>query len=342
MSNKHQANAQANGWNFEYAAALFLFLEYSKTIKAIGLEKDEDIILLKNNGHYIVAQAKSSLENKKIYEESHYPEIKKSLLSLSDVKLENIDKYVAINNFRDPFGKDSYIKFINDEKQEYKFVEFPDTVIDKLNEYCSSANINLDLNKVFYQFVQFQGEKPGEYIKKVLKSKLVLINNSAESKADIIYNKFISLFENNAREKEKNVDKGIILGSLYSILLSGIISIESVAEYAGIEIGMQEFGTENEINSFFNDSSLSLNVYSSIMGDYLTYLERNNLLKRDSESLSQYIKTLDNMALPEYFSEYFLGRDYDVKKMFKLFVAFVCVRNNIIDKINEVFSDEND
>ena len=35
---------------------------------------------------------------------------------------------------------------------------------------------------------------------------------------------------------------------------------------------------------FFNDSSLSLDVYSSIMGDYLTYLERNNISKRDSDA----------------------------------------------------------
>ena len=107
MSNIHQANAQANGWEFEYAAALFLFLKYSHLIKEIGVEKDEDIRITKNDGHFIVAQAKSSLETKEIFEKSHYKEVYKSLLSLSETGLNNIDKYIIITNHRNPFGNES-------------------------------------------------------------------------------------------------------------------------------------------------------------------------------------------------------------------------------------------
>lgn len=45
LTNKYSANASANGYEFEYAAALIIYLEHIKTVKFFGVEKKDDIYI---------------------------------------------------------------------------------------------------------------------------------------------------------------------------------------------------------------------------------------------------------------------------------------------------------
>ena len=83
LTNKYSANASANGYEFEYAAALIIYLEHIIMVKFFGVEKKDDIYLELINGNKIYAQAKSSLEADAIAS-THFDEIFESLRTLSE------------------------------------------------------------------------------------------------------------------------------------------------------------------------------------------------------------------------------------------------------------------
>lgn len=336
---KHQANAPSNGWIFEYAAALFLFLQYSQITQEIGVEKDDDIIIKKADGHYIVAQAKSSLENDDIYSKSHHQAIKNSFRTLSDTGIDDavVDEYITINNFRNPFGEDSAVNFEKDEYKKYPIKSFSKTVTEKLEAFCESDNVNLDLNKVHYWFVSFQGEPPYSVIKKVLEAKMANLGERAFSLSENIYLKLYSAFQLNSRQKRIFLEKDYLLGAVFGCLLTGYINVEKLSNILGMELELGEYDLDSSISKFFNERSMSLAIYSEIITHFLTYCDINHLFAKQNEALSAFINNY-NEGVPEYFSSFFANSEHDVLRMYKFFMAFVCQKNILIDRIKEAFA----
>ena len=123
MSNKNQHSVPhlVNGWNFQVAAAIYIFLNFLEEAKEIGLEKREDIELKLSDGSSILAQAKSSLVPEQIQNEEHYTEIYKSLKTLSDKSNNSIEirKLISIFNYYKPFGNDMLFDYTSYDKKGF-------------------------------------------------------------------------------------------------------------------------------------------------------------------------------------------------------------------------------
>lgn len=338
MGNVHQANGSSNGWLFEYAAGLFLFLSFIGNVKQIGLEKDEDIVLIKNDNKKVVAQAKSTLSVHDIYHTGQYNNLYNSLNTLSSQNNPDVDELIMINNFRKPFGEDTEINLQQENEHKLKFDDFPEKAKEKLKKIADDNKLNIDFDKVYNWFLKFESEKPQSYIKSVLESKLVKLGDKPFASSEIILNKWKEALENNSREKEKFIETNTLTGILFSVLLYGSLTLEDVKKYSGLDIEVDEIGCEDEINKFFNESSLTLDIYNDIVSSFISYSESNSLTK-SREALKNFINSINDVPL--YFSTYFDNTIYDKLKLYRIFVTYVIIKNKTIDQIKGVFGYEN-
>ena len=168
LTNRYSANASANGYEFEYAAALIVYLEHIKMVKFFGVEKKDDIYLELINGNKIYAQAKSSLEADAIAS-THFDEIFESLRTLS-VNNEDANKLISIFNYYRPFGsKDSFLhESTHDIK---KFNDLTTATKEKLKKNVA-RKYNIDFDKLEFWFLRFEGEDKLISLKTYLRDKL--------------------------------------------------------------------------------------------------------------------------------------------------------------------------
>lgn len=339
MSNNHQANAVSNGWNFEYAAALFLFLQYIAEIDEIGIEKEEDIVLKLKNQHHVVAQSKSSLETDEIYNKSHYSEIHKSLdtLNSASIELDNIDEYISINNYRKPFGNDSPFDLTNDEERKDSFVDMPALVKDNINSYCDSKGLTLDRAKLFFWFVKYESTNKDYYIRRVLNSKLSFLGSSAISRSDTLFCKLMNQIANNGSDKHNSIKATKLLGILFSTIVEGEVNVNSIASLFDLDEDEIGFEDDNYIKGFFDSYSQDFTVYSDIVADFINYCEANSITNK-KKARAEYIKTIDVDNAPDYFKSYFMGSEYNIELLYKLYIGFIIYKQSFIEDIKEVFN----
>ena len=337
-SRDRNAYGQSNGWLFEYAAALFLFIKNVGAVKEIGLEKGEDIVIKKKDDHFIVAQAKSTVVMEDIYRNSQYDNIYKSLESLSDVTIEQVDEYIMINNYRKPFGADTMFDLSAKEEAKYKFENLSPETKKKLKKYTSESKLNIDFDRLFYYFLCFESEEPAFYVKKILEAKLSLIDNFSQAKAGTILEKWRTLIENNSRQKDKMTDAGFFSGALFSTIINGSISFERIVEFAGIDDDVFASSHDPNISKFFDDFSMTFDIYTDICVDFNTYCITNNFNNIKKETYVSYAQSIKDV--PDYFADYFSSLE-EMLNLYRCFVVYVIFKNKAIDKIKEIFGYDN-
>lgn len=79
-------NAITNGFEFQYASAIYIFLKYAREIQKIGLETGEDIEAILKNDQRIFAQAKSSNDGNALHIDDHTSTVVNSKLIFEKIK----------------------------------------------------------------------------------------------------------------------------------------------------------------------------------------------------------------------------------------------------------------
>lgn len=335
MARTSDAVGQSNGWLFEYAAGLFLFLKNISTVKQIGLEKGEDIVIKKKDNHYIVAQAKSTIVPEDIYRNAQYDNIFKSLDTLSKVTLDSVDEYIMINNFRRPFGNDTLFDLSTQKEAKIRFDNLSKEAKEKLQNYTKTSSLKIDFNKLFNYFLCFETEEPQYYVREVLEAKLSEIDRYSFAKADIVLKKWLNIIENNSRVKNKMTEASLFSGVLFSTLISGSIPFNKVLEYAGLEDESCVIEIDTELMRFFDGQSMMFDVYTNICVDFKCYCSTNSLVGSKKDSVISFVNSIGNV--PTYFSDFVEDSSADSLKAYKCFVAYVLIKNSLIDKLKEIF-----
>lgn len=336
--NNSSANAQSNGWTFQYVAALVIFLENMKKAKCFCVEGTEDIVVILKDEEKICAQAKSSLDQDLICG-IHFDSIYESIRTLS--ANNDSKELISVFNYHKPFGKDDSFansQFI-DKKSSSNLTK---DVQEKLKDYAKNNGYSIDFEKLKFWFIRFEGDEPERGLKEYLKEKLLPISQKAIFSTDDLMEKWLLMIELNARDKKNNIGLDVMCGTLFGKILSAT-SMDRILELIDLKI---DPCYENEFESFFKDyfsnKSQSFRQYNIINADFTDF---QNMKKPNKNEM--YRLFVDEYCLsdkiPNDITSYFNGydeRDELSLDMYKLFVAYVCYRKNVINSIRSIFEYE--
>ncbi|MBQ7642115.1 MAG: hypothetical protein IJS83_06560 [Acholeplasmatales bacterium] len=337
-TNDSSANAQSNGWTFQYVAALVIFLEHMQQAKCFCVEGTDDIVVFLKDDKKICAQAKSSL-NQDIICQIHFESIYESIRTLS--VNNDADKLISVFNYHKPFGNnDSFSSNQFIDKKSYG--NLTSKVQKKLSDYAKKESYCIDFEKMKFWFIRFEGDEPENGLKDYLKLKLLPVSQKSMFSMDDLMEKWLLMIQLNARDKKNNIGLDVMCGTLFGKILSGT-SLEKILELIDIEI---DPSYENEFEVFFKDyfsnKSQSFRQYNIINADFVDFQNNKKPKKQDMYKLfvDEYC-TKDK--IPTEIISYF--NDYDDKEnlsldMYKLFVAYVCYKKNIINSIRSIFDYE--
>ena len=231
LTNKTSANAVANGFEFEFAAALLIYLEHLKEAKLIGTEKKDDIYLVLKNGDKVYGQAKSSLEADAIAN-THFPEIIDSLRTLAKNN-DDAKKLISIFNFYRPFGdRDSFAHESNYDIKSYN--ELTTKTKKKLKESIK-GKYDIDFDKLEFWFFRFEGQNALTSLKSYIREKLSDIDSIGHFNIDNLISCWILLIMENARNKKMMISSDVMVGNLFSKIIESSSGFESIIKFAGFE-----------------------------------------------------------------------------------------------------------
>ena len=336
-TNASSANAISNGWTFQYVAALVIYLEYMDRATNFCIEGEEDIVINLKNNKKICAQAKSSLEKDRIIA-NHFREIIESIKTLS--KNNDAQELISISNFYYPLGEIdcfSYFQFLDKKSFSSLSTKNKDRII---NEIENKYDINFENFKLW--FVRFEGDEPELGLYDYLKQRLGRVLSNCYVPIRDIALCWLSIIVLNGRSKTINIDADLISGTLYGKILNNV-QIDKIVPLIDVEINPIY---EEEFVSFFKDyfskKSQSFKVYNSIVNNYNDFLNSKEPSRKEAIKLfvENYCKKSD---IPNEIENFF-AKYNDVELAFdcyKLFIAYICFRSNLINLIKEVFNYEN-
>lgn len=337
-TNESSANGPCNGWTFQYVAALVIFLEHMNQARSFCIEGTEDIVVFLKDDKKICAQAKSSLEQDAICA-VHFDEIYKSIETLS--VNGDADRLISVFNYHKPFGtNDAFSNGQFIDKKSYD--KLTSKAQAKLKKYVDSNGFCIDFKKLKFWFIRFEGDEPENGLKEYLKEKFLPISNQTFFSMDELMEKWLFMIELNGRDKKKNIGLDVMCGTLFGKILSAT-PMQQIVELIDIEI---EPCYENAFGAFFKEyfsnKSQSFRQYNIINADFKDF--QNDTKPNRKEMYKLFVDeycTYDKVPLEiiGYFS------DYDEKEnlaldMYKLFVAYVCYKKNIITAIRRIFDYE--
>lgn len=334
-TNSSSANAQSNGWTFQYVAALVIFLENMGKATQFCVEGTEDIVVFLKNNEKICSQAKSGLEQDSIVK-YHFDEIIESIrtLSLNDDAVQLISTF----NFHKPLGDDnSFAHSLFLDKKTFN--NLTSDVQKKIKDKSEEKGYVLNFDKFKLWFIRFEGEEPELGLKNYLCEKLHEIRPNNYFAVNNVMSQWLQIIQLNARDKTKNIDNDVICGTLFGKVLEdtnlsqiiGLVDIELDACY--------EEDFERFFKSYFSNNSQNFRTYNAIATDYLNYV---NTIKPGKKN--QYKTFVDAyckkgnipLEIVNYFKEY-EDRNQLSLDLYKLFVAYVCYRKDLIKSIRRIF-----
>lgn len=336
--NSSSANAQSNGWTFQYVAALVVFLENMGLAKQFCVEGTEDIVVILKNNEKICAQAKSGLDQDSIVS-LHFDRIMLSIETLA----ANTDaiQLISISNFHKPLGDDdafSYMQFL-DKKN---FENLTTKTQNKIKQKSEEKGYMLDFNKFKLWFIRFEGAEPEQGLAHYLNSKLEKINPNQYFSVDDLMEKWLNIIQLNARDKENNIETEMICGTLFGKVLNST-QLSQIIKLIDLELDpCYEEDFERFFKNYFSRNSQIFKIYTLITADYDVFVNNTKPKKREQYKLfvESYCKQEN---IPNDIKTFF--ENYDEKEQlsldfYKLFIAYVCYKKNVVNSIREVFGYE--
>ncbi|WP_026391671.1 hypothetical protein [Haploplasma modicum] len=339
-TNKRSANSLANGISFQYAAAILIFITEMKNIKFVGIEDTDDIrIVLKDNTN-VFAQAKSSLEPDRLYNESHLStDIKDSLNTLYDNK-DNATKLISIFNFHNPFGQQP--KFNETRSSIKKFEGLTTELKRKIGKYCH--NDEKMLKMLEFWFLRFEDDyNPFKDVEEIVNEYIKRIDASYIYANELV-TEWHMILANNARDKKKLIDFKYIIGSIFSHILKNSIRFDDVISI--IDPMDIDISYISKMSQFFNEKIRNLvtfDEYAKVLSSYTVFRRENPILSRDANLLynefaNYYCKTIDSNVVKMFSDEIdatLLATTYQ-----KALVISYAMKSDVIHRIKEVFNYE--
>ena len=230
ITNSSSANAQSNGWSFQYASALVIYLENMNNAEYFCLESTDDIIVGLKEGK-IAAQAKSGLEQDSIVA-NHFKEISESIRTLS--ANDDANELISIFNFHKPLGDND--SFSHEQLLDKKSFNNLTTETQRLlKEKAKSKGLTIDFNKFKLWFLRFEGDNRISSIEEFLRRKLDSCNLSYGYSINDLMNQWLQIIQSNAADKQKLVETSVMCGTLFGKILSHV-SFDKIVNLIGEEI----------------------------------------------------------------------------------------------------------
>jgi hypothetical protein len=332
--NKKDSNASASlsGWNFQVAAAIYIFLTMIKEVTEIGLEKTEDIELILKNGKVVFAQAKSSLSPDEIELNSHYPEINKAFSTLEGREECLIEKLIIIFNYYKPFGNDAIFDVKAYDKK--RFSDLNSNVKGKLTNKITEKQYEVDLDSLEFWMLKFDGIEQHS-------STLSYFKEALNLKRTVDYKRIIEswriLLYDNGTQAKRYIEKQALAGSVFKEFLDNNITEEifdnlNMDVYSGDldDFFLPEY--QNHIDMLTRRFSLVTEINSL----YHEFMNKNRSIKR-SEALILFVNTEYYNVSDEVKHIFNDIKDQSRKEMLlKIFIYKIGFKYNIIAEISEV------
>lgn len=323
------ASPSLNGWNFQVAAAIYLFLSFMKDVSEIGLEKTEDIELIMKNKKIIYAQAKSSLVSDEIESESHYTEINKAMSTLEGRDNSLIEKLLVIFNYYKPFGKDTLFDVLAYDKKSFN--DLNSTVASKLKNEITKKSYNLDLDKLEFWVLKFDGIEKHSSVLSFLRENLHLKN-------DIHYNRIIEswriLLYDNGADCKRYIQKEVLAGSVFREYLRDQIK-EDLLETLGIDYLQGDideiFSPEN--TKYIELLSQKFGLVTQINCMYHEYMQAHPNIKRKDQLISFINHDFTNI---KPIIEGLFSNIPQKEVLMKLVIYQVGLKYHVINEISEI------
>jgi hypothetical protein len=329
-------NAITNGFEFQYAAAIYIFLKYTREIQKIGLETGEDIEAILKNDQRIFAQAKSSNDGNALYSDDHTSTITDSLKTLSHNK-GNIRELISIFNFHKPFGNKMNFQMNN----SYRFSDLPSNVQDDLKR--RTAKFNLDFNKISFWLLQYEGVNKLIALEEETKQQLNGIYALSEFRVKDLIDNWAKIFSLNASTKEIYVDANVLCGVLFGNI-AGQINVDKLLAFLEINDFVVEETVSKIFKAYFSKRDLTYHQFNTISGDYITYLNDSTVKKTNTNQIiKNFIEEYCTlMNIPDYIKSLFSEYSEDSRQesevtLFKVIVLFCIQKRDLMKKISEVF-----
>lgn len=326
-STNTSAPQSINGWNFQVAAAIYIFLNYLKDTKVIGLEKSEDIEIVLNNGKTLFAQAKSSLVPDNIENKAHYTEIYESLRTLEG--RVNVEKLIIIFNFYKPFGKDVIFDPTSFDKKS--FVNLPSKVMNKLEDNIKKNHYKLDTKKLNFWLLKFDQDNPHNKVFEFMKQQF--INLSPASWEAVIQDWRCQLYDNGS-EIKRYIDKDLLAGSVMREYVNKSISEELLSHLDIIALpGDFESIYDPCYKNLFHRVTAKFTIANMIYKMYSDYIKTNGI---SGTVLYDFSKN-QYKNCPKEIQNLFSHVDFKYRdNLCKLFLYNINDRYRCIDQIKEV------
>ena len=336
--NSSSANPQSNGWSFQYAAALIIYLENMNCATCFCVEGTEDIIVNLKNGK-IAAQAKCGLEKDSIIA-PHLEEIVDSIRTLS--QNSDADELISISNFYAPLGRDdafSSTQFLDKKR----FKDLTTNSQTKIRERSKNKGYVIDFTKFKLWFVRFEGEEPDLSIEEYLAKKLRACTFDSVFPISDLMNQWLRIIQLNGRDTKRMIEAEVMCGTLFGKILSNT-NIERITKIIGEEIDpCYEEDFRKFFLKYFNQNSQNFRTYCKISADFNDFC--NSTKPQASEKYKNFVEYYCNSSnIPDDIKSFF--DNYDSRnelslRLYKLFVAYVCYRRDCIRSIRSAFGYEN-
>ena len=340
-TNNRSANSQVNGLAFQYAAAILIFIKQMKYIKAIGIEDKDDLRFYLKDGSNIYAQAKSSLEADRLYNQSHLAtDIKDSLVTLYDNK-DNCSKLISIFNYHNPFGEQPTF---NDTKNMVKlFHNLTSSLKTKISAYCKDDREMLE--KLEFWFLRFEDDNdPFIDITSIVDDAIRLVDNRNVHSKDLV-EKWRCMMEINGRNKKDLIDVNYIIGSIFSHILANAIRFSDVCSILNLDD--IDFSANLKMSQLFLEhfrKLISFEEYAKVLSAFSSFKENNPILNNNK-----------NKLYTEFAESFCNSINSNVRMMFeddeepdklaisyqKIFTIACAMKGDVIRKIKEIFNYEN-
>ena len=346
--NKGANVAGGNGNLFQVEAAVYMFLENIGNCLYVSVEDADDIrITLKDTGEEIVAQAKSSLDERIL--EGHSGDIYKSFASFDRCKKSgvNASEYCCVFNYIFPFGKDK-LSFFDYKAQSLtrSFSELPENVKQLLTDEHNKKTYSFEIEKTTYKYIWYENDK--RTIKNVVTTNKIreFIEKTGIDNVNstTLYQRLFSILSHNQGEKKSRVDGDILLGVIFDESSGSKQKMFSVFSLLFTQFGgIDSMAIKNEYNSLFG-KNLRFDFFSKVNSFYFNYLKNNSRQISDEHYVNVsklfYDEHKDDEDLKRIITP---GENYDIRR--ELLVRMAAIQAMIhfdeIDKIEKVIEHEN-
>lgn len=339
-TNKSSANALSNGLSFQFVAAIFTFLEFSKEVEAFGIEGEDDIELHLKNGDQVFCQAKSGLESKSI-NLRHPREIIDSVNTLC-ANAAKAKCLIAISNYHNPFWDDNDSFGYHQKYDKKRFADLTELTKQKIRENLING-LQLEDEQLSFWFLRFEGEDRMIPLKDYVNDKLNSLKAVSDLNTNDLVDYWLILVMENGSSKKKLISMNKLKGSLFERSVNGFFSYQASKE------ATDDFDDDScdkelvfrRLNDLIDRHALNFDIYNTIRSDYVSWRNCDSNNKKLNVFVEEYIS---KKGVPNYISVIFQNNDDSVclsKFMYSLFISFVIHKRDVITKVREIFGDEN-